>query len=337
METTTSSLYIKPWIDSRFGQVMHRVDSLGWQITSRDDRRWRLQPPTWTADERIELITANRASDSVSVFQGSIQAGFTSTDFSVGRGLVDLAIGNLNSDAFADVFVLDAESNAVWAMPSLGNGSLGTPLPIPLGDRPTAFAVGRINGDSFDDLAVALSSTNRILLLQGNEQGHGQPIYVSTPGQPSDVAFTDLNADSLMDLIVAISDRDKVSIHFGQADGRYSLPQEIQVGDGPERLSIQDIDRDGRLDILVGNRGDDTGTLIYNRFDPSKIYHYPAKAVDPDGDAITYRLVDGPGGMLIHSDSGAIAWSASLTRLAYTASSLRLATLSVLPLLNRTK
>jgi len=42
-------------------------------------------------------------------------------------------------------------------------------------------------------------------------------------------------------------------------------------------------------------------------------YQYPVKAKDPDGDALTYRLIKSPPGMTIDSSTGLIHWNVPLT------------------------
>ena len=38
-------------------------------------------------------------------------------------------------------------------------------------------------------------------------------------------------------------------------------------------------------------------------------YRYAARAVDPDGDAVTYSLLHGPGGLTVDASSGAVTWA----------------------------
>src|SRR5439155_4309413 len=39
-------------------------------------------------------------------------------------------------------------------------------------------------------------------------------------------------------------------------------------------------------------------------------YKYPARAIDPDGDAVTYALAQAPAGMTIDHATGAVTWGA---------------------------
>jgi hypothetical protein len=45
-----------------------------------------------------------------------------------------------------------------------------------------------------------------------------------------------------------------------------------------------------------------------------QIYQYQATATDPDGDALTFELVSGPAGMVVHPKSGIVAWVPDATQ-----------------------
>jgi hypothetical protein len=75
-------------------------------------------------------------------------------------------------------------------------------------------------------------------------------------------------------------------------------------------VSSSDADEDGRMD-LVTNAGDDTVSVIYNRFDPNEVYRYDSDAIDPDDDPLTYSIMDGPGGLIINGTTGELLWAAS--------------------------
>ncbi len=262
-------------------------------------------------DNKLEIITANRTSRSISIFTGSLTSGYVDVEYPVGKGPIDVASGNFNSDQYLDIFVLDDTVNAVWMLAGIAAGLFADPAAIALGDRPGKLIIQDATGDNLIDIVVTLPNTNRLLILTGDGTSFGNPRYLTLSGSPADVAVVDLNADKLPDLIASMPDLDQVSILYSRGAGQYASAQHISVGDQPSSLTVSDIDKDGKADILVTNRGDNTATIIYNRFDPNEVYRYDADAIDPDGDVLEYRVAAGPGGLYIHSETGKVFWAAS--------------------------
>ena len=261
-------------------------------------------------NQSLEFITANRSGRSISVFSGSLTTQYVAIEYPVGKSPIDVATGDFNRDQNPDVFVLDAE-NAVWLMAGSVDGLLATPVAIAIGDKPGKFTAQDATGDGLIDLVITLPESNRLLILPGNGTSFGNPQYLSQDSSPADVAVMDLNGDGRPDLVSSLPDRDQLSILYSRGGGQYSSAQLVNVGDQPSALTVSDLDDDGKLDIFVTNRGDDTVSILYNRFDPNEIYRYDADALDPDGDALTYRVVEGPGGLFINAESGQVFWAAS--------------------------
>lgn len=263
-------------------------------------------------DGQLELLTVNRAGGSISVYSGDLINGFTSVEFAAGAGGIDVATADVNGDGNLDVFVLDDVDNAIWIYTGDGTSTLGTPTPLPLGDKPSSFTLADAHGDGLIDVVITLPETNRLMILPGDGNGaFGQPTYVDVDAAPSDVAVVDLNNDGFPELAATLPDLHVLSVAYGLGNSQFSRPQQIQVGQSPERVTLADADEDGRSDLVVTNRGDDTVSVIYNRFDPNEVYRYDSDAVDPDDDTLTYSIVDGPGGLIVNSTTGALLWAAS--------------------------
>lgn len=259
-----------------------------------------------------ELITANRASRSLSVYSGDLENGYTSTEFPVGAGPIDIVAAHLNGDEHLDLLALDDTENALWLIAGDGSTTLTTPVSIALGDKPSRVVVADATGDDILDAVVTLPETSRLMILPGNGDGSfDSPIYVALEAAPEDVAVTDLNSDGNPDLATTISSLNVLSVIYGRGNHQFAKPQQIQVGEAPLRVVAADADDNGRLDLLVTNSGDATVSVIYNRFDPNEVYRYDADAVDPDDDPLTYSIVDGPGGLIINSETGQLLWAAS--------------------------
>ncbi|TWU04986.1 FG-GAP-like repeat-containing protein [Stieleria varia] len=264
------------------------------------------------SDGRLELLTANRTSRSLSVFTGSIDSGYTSAEFPVGLRPIDVAAADVDGDGNQDILVLDDAENALWLFLGDGTTTLGTPTPFALGDKPSRFSIADATGDGILDAVMTLPDTQRLMILPGDGMGaFGAPIYVDLAEAPSDVAVVDLNDDGNPDLAATLTNLNVLSVLYGRGNDQFSRAQHIQVGESPSRVTLADADEDGRMDFVVANSGDATASVIYNRFDPNEVYRYDADAIDPDDDHLTYAIVDGPGGMIINSETGALLWAAA--------------------------
>ena len=121
----------------------------------------------------------------------------------------------------------------------------------------------------------------------------------------------ELNDDGNPDIAATLIDDGSLAVLYGSGNNQFSKPQIIDLGDQPTRVITADADLDGRLDLLVSNSGDNTASVIYNRFDPNEVYRYDADAIDPDNDPLTYAIDNGPGGLIINASSGALLWAAA--------------------------
>ena len=263
------------------------------------------------SDGVTEIITVNRSARSISIFTGGVEI-WTRNDVSVGQAPVDVLSGFLNGDTSPDLLVIDEVNDALWVLSGNGDMTFSEPVAVPLGDRPNDLLLADVDGDGNNDVVLSLPDSGRIMILPGDGQGgFTDPLYVTLEGSPGEIAAVDFNQDGNLDLAATLSDLDQVAIIFGRGQNQFARPQLISVGDNPVAMTAEDADDDGRIDLIVTNQGDDTVSVIYNRFDPNEVYRYDADAIDPDGDSLTYAIVDGPGGLIINSETGALLWAAS--------------------------
>jgi hypothetical protein len=177
-----------------------------------------------------------------------------------GDGTLDLLVGNV----YGDVLVL------------LGRGD-GTFQPDRKTDRDVALAVlpagtGPGTGTSSPAPGFVFSDQNldRVVVTQG---GTTTVLGDRSDGllEPGQVQLADLNGDGIPDLIVVDSGGNDVRVYPGLGGGRFGAMLDGGGGAGfftgtdPVGVTVQDVDGDGRPDLVVANEGSNDVSILLNQ------------------------------------------------------------------------
>jgi acetyl esterase/lipase len=179
-------------------------------------------------------------------------------DYGVGRSPRSVSVADFNGDRLPDVAVANSGTGNVSIF--LGNGE-GTVRPVgnvAVGATPSFLTTGDFNGDRVTDLAVANTGSNNVSILLGNGGGgFGLAGNFAVGVRPVSIAVGDLSGDGNLDLAVANSGANTVSILRGHGNGSFGSANHFATGGsiGASSVAIADFDRDGRLDLVVANRG----------------------------------------------------------------------------------
>jgi Calx-beta domain/FG-GAP-like repeat len=118
------------------------------------------------------------------------------------------AIGDFNGDSNLDLVAVTDKSQIVF-LPGDGTGNFGAPVFSVLGVSSfrRSLTVGEFNGDDRLDLAVAVFSSNQVIVLLGNGAGafslNGSlDTSLGSPGATERIVVTDFNSDDKQDLLV---------------------------------------------------------------------------------------------------------------------------------------
>jgi hypothetical protein len=191
------------------------------------------------ADGNLDLMILNEDSESVTVLRNDLhQSGIFVTLKEVALGVVpdDAVVGDFNRDGTADLLVSsrDGEIVTLWGV---GDGTFVSGRSATGGDGPTAVAYGDFNFDGVSDIATVSSQANRVTVLLGNQQG-GVDFFAEYRLE------LDLNADG------KVQDID---------DGE-TITEERPA---PRQIVVHDVDRDGRLDLLVVNERTKNVSMLF--------------------------------------------------------------------------
>ena len=239
-------------------------------------------------DGCLDILVANEDDRTLSVLLGDGRGHFHSAPglpIPTGEAPNDIATGDFNGDGNLDLVI--ANTGTPYLTVLLGDGK-GSFRPSPHSPFATnsyphvhGVAVGDFNGDGKLDVVTDSWGHDQILLLLGDGAGNlilpGQLFHTGKrPYQR--LRSADFNKDGKPDVVTTDMDINAVSILLGDGNGGFHevAGSPFPAGAAPWAVAIDDINKDGNLDLVV---------LPYDR-----------DVADPKDIGVTVLLGDGKGG-----------------------------------------
>jgi hypothetical protein len=148
------------------------------------------------------------------------------------------------------------------------DGKLGTRTDIPVPGGPVQAAVGDLDGDHRNDIAVIELTGNKVQILSPKTKDPSSYALARTldlpeGGSPADLRLADLNGDGRTDLAVVDFVKNTLLIYLQQADGSLLAQAPLVTsGQHPNGMTVGDLDGDGRPEIIVANRDSDSIDIV---------------------------------------------------------------------------
>lgn len=145
---------------------------------------------------------------------------------------------------------------------SSGGYNFSAPVALTTGASPSSVAIGDVNGDNKLDLVASNSGASTVSVFLGNGNGtFGTKTDYTAASGGIGIRLADINGDGNLDVVEAVKAANAVSILLGNGTGAFSAHTEITTGasSSPTSTALGDINGDGRLDLVVANKG--TGTI----------------------------------------------------------------------------
>ena len=203
--------------------------------------------------------------------------------FGTGAHAYAVAVADINSDGKPDLIVANYIDGTVCVLLNTSAAGAITPTfstqqTFATGSGPISVAAIDVNGDGKPDLIVAnsnyMSGDTVSVLLNTTPPGSVTSSFATqmtfmTGAGPQSVAAADVNGDGKPDLIVANETDKTVSVLLnttvpGAAAPTFATQQTFGTGTNPTFVTTDDLNGDGRPDLIVTNRGDNTISVLIN-------------------------------------------------------------------------
>ena len=240
------------------------------------------------------LLAANTACAATRAEEAD-QLSFDRVEVAVGFSTSAIVAYDLNNDGRLDLVVVGREG--VVVLNGRGDGQFDVSSSVAAGEDPVDLAVADLDGDGFRDLVVANHATNYVTLLFGIPGGGFEPrshsqFEVDVSPHPHAVRLQDVDADGRADLFVDDRTPESIRLFRGVGDGTFSDATVIDVGGDPYRgMTLADLDRDGRLDLVTPNLdhisvllGDGSGGFVQNVVLRPQFNPFSVAVADLNGD-----------------------------------------------------
>jgi hypothetical protein len=269
-------------------------------------------------DGSRDLVVANASANTVSVLLNTTSPGATTVsfaakqDFATGAGPQSVAIKDLNGDGKLDLIVADAGAgaNAVSVLlnttvPGAAVPTFATQQTFATGGGPASVAVGDLNGDGAPDLVVANNAPgahsvsvllNTTVMVEATNMS-AFPSGTLPVMQAQPVVIGDINGDGKPDVIVGhLFGNYSVSVLAnttppGSATATFAPVQNFGAGNNAGSLQLADFNGDGKPDIVVTNRGNNTISVLMNTTVPGSIPSFATQQTFPAGTGNDQKLL----------------------------------------------
>jgi hypothetical protein len=241
-------------------------------------------------DGKPDLIVANGNDNTVSVLLNTTVPGapipsFAAPQtFATGAGPFSVTAADVNGDGKPDLTVANVNTSTVSVLlnttvPGATTPSFAAQQTFATGANPFSVIAADVNGDGMPDLIVANFNASTVsVLLNTTVPGAATPSFSAqqpsaTGSLPRSVTAADVNGDGMPDLIVANYNANTVSVLLnttapGAATPSFAAQQTFATGTNPNSVTAADVNGDGKPDLIVGNSGANTVSVLLNTTAP---------------------------------------------------------------------
>lgn len=257
-----------------------------------------------TADGRDDVILSLPESKRLMILPGDGDAGFETPIYvTLNTPAGGLGAADFNADGKMDLALTLPGSDQTAVLFGRGNGRFANPQTITVGDNPASLSIADRNADGRPDILVANKGDDTASIILNLYDPTKLYRYTPTATDP---------------------DGDTVTFDLASAPGGMLMGDDGKILWAPNAdqiglNSVSIIARDGNggaatqsFNIDVQPNRENAAPVIFSTapdtLDAGKAYSYSPTAVDPNGDVLRYRLLNGPASAAIDPVTGEVTW-----------------------------
>jgi hypothetical protein len=245
----------------------------------------------FNGDGKQDLAVANNSANSISIILNTTSPGastpsFTAkTDFATQLLPRNVAVADINGDGRPDMAAANFGNSSVSVFINTTVLGSSTPSFAPKTDVsvpgvPWYVSLGDMNNDGKNDMAVTELNGDKIsILLNTTVLGSSTPEFgtitnFATGPNPYEATLKDFNNDGKLDMFVSNSSTSSFSAFLNITSPGASTPafltrQDFTAGPFLSSISVDDVNLDGKPDLLVPNGSPDFVSVYLNTTDLS--------------------------------------------------------------------
>ncbi len=229
-------------------------------------------------DGHLDLAATLVADHSLAVWLGDGRGGFRPAlgqpYYAHRHPYEQLAIADLNEDGNPDAVLTDVRGGGVTVLAGSGTGMFATSrgfrlaahTPIDV-ERPTALALGDLDGDGDADAVAVIDEAPQAVVLQNQGGGDfaplGPPLRLAVAA--NSVRVADLNGDGHPDFVTGCVQGTALSVNYGDGAGGFAPSLAVDVGVANPSVAVGDLDGDGHVDLVASSYSEGVVVVLLAR------------------------------------------------------------------------
>lgn len=249
----------------------------------------------FNGDTRLDIVTANSRSDTISYFLNRGDRGFAPrTDFFVGQSPLAVAAGDLNGDGAADLIVANFLDDQVVMLAHDSTATFKSPVVLATGIGPAAVAVSDLDQNGRMDLvatffgrldrAGTFHRDDRVAIVYQQTNGlvAGPTIPLSRDARSDWFRLGDIDADGDVDIAILESEHNRIATYRRNSAGEYQFGEYLTAPESPEWMELGRLNDDAHLDIVAPGLGGALLVQVFQRgdFQVSVDLNQPLRDID---------------------------------------------------------